>query len=217
MIHSAGDDRGGRNCGRQRVGDREPSHVGRHLLTVDLGHGQLRVRERRDRCRRADQHVGILEEVEKAAVDFTLLDIGPSDVSGGPFQAALGVVDDVRSQLVAMLLQPLAMRPDEVDAAQNLEHVVHRAEIGVAVLRVGEDLPECADPILEDAPDVVVDRGAAEICRDRHAHAAEIDRGKHVWNAQRIVAGERVVLIEIDLRLEQQVHILDAAAHGSVD
>ena len=49
-----------------RVGDGEPAHVGRHLLAVDLLHEELRVRERRHRCCRADQDIDILEEGDEA-------------------------------------------------------------------------------------------------------------------------------------------------------
>ena len=116
-----------------------------------------------------------------------------------------------------MLFQPLAMGADEIDAAQCLEHVVHGAEIGIAILRIGEDMTEARHAVGEHAPDVVVDRRAAEICRNCDADICEIDLRQHVRDVQGVIAGEQVALVDVDLRLEQQMRVGDGAAHRSID
>ena len=124
MVDPARHRRGTRQGHRRRVGDGEPAHVGRHLLAVDLLDEQLSMRERRHRCRRADQHVHVLEESEEALVELGLLDVGPADVAERELQSALGVVDDVAVEQVARFFQALAMRRDELHAAVHLEDVV---------------------------------------------------------------------------------------------
>ena len=62
-----------------------------------------------------------------------------------------------------MLFQPFTMGTDEINAAQNLEDVVNRPEIGVAVLGLRKDVPERADFLPEHTADVLVDRRAAEV------------------------------------------------------
>src|SRR5690606_19951552 len=121
------------------------------------------------------------------------------------------------TEQIAMLLKSLAMSAYEIDAAQNLEYVVHGAKVRISLLGLREHVPERMDTFLENAADVLVDRRAAKVCRNRDTHTAEICLREHIGNAQGIIAGERVALVEIDLRLQQQMQVRYRTAHRTID
>src|SRR5690606_26064653 len=160
---------GQRGC--KCVGECEPAHISRHLLAVDRLDGELRMRERRNRSRRADQHVALVEELEVAVVDLGLLDIGPRNIAERVLQTALSVVDDIGTEQIAMLLETLTMRADEYDTTKDLESLVYVGEVGMTIARLGKDRAECARALLEDRGDIGIDWAAAEIgrasCRGR--------------------------------------------------
>jgi hypothetical protein len=217
MVEAAGDGGSAGERHGRRVGDGEPAHVGRHLLAVDLLDEQLRVRKRRHRGRRADQHVHLVEEGDEAARQPGLLHLRARDVAKGVGEPALGVVDDVAIEQVARFLQPLAVRGDEMHAAQHFEHVVHAAEVRRAVLHFLERRAEGGDPRTEHVGNVAIDRRAAEIGRHRGSDLAEVDGAKLGGDAPGVVGGERVALVDADLGAQQQMGVGNRAAHRSRD
>jgi hypothetical protein len=171
------------------------------------------MRERRHRGGRADQHVAVVEEGEEALVDLGLLDVGPGDVGERVLEAALGIVDDVLVEQVAMLFEPLAVLGHEDEAAHDLEHVVHVCEVGMRVRRFGEDRLEGPRALVEHRRDVGIDRAAAEIGREGSADRAQVHIAEALGDVLAVGTGKRIDLVAVCHRAKLQVQVRDRSAH----
>src|SRR5690606_26703857 len=98
-----------------------------------------------------------------------------------------------------------------------LESLVHVGEVGMTIARLGKDRAERAYALVENRGDIGIDRAAAEIDGESRADRAEIDVAEHLGQSLAVVASEGIDLIAVDVRLEQEMKILDRAAHGTGD
>src|SRR5688572_12441897 len=126
--------------------------------------------------------------------------MGPGDIAEGILEPTLGVVDDVAAEIVAALLQTLAMRGDEIHATQNLERLVHAGHVRIAVDGLAEYAAERGRARLEHLGDAPIDRCAAKVRRERRADRAQIHVTEFRRKGQAVVAGEWVALVDVSLR-----------------
>ncbi len=171
------------------------------------------MRERADRCRRADENVGIVEEGTEFCIEFCLRLMRPGNVRQGIAQSPLRIVDDIRSELVATVFQLLLVRGDELNRPQDFKRLVHVRKIRIAMLHVGEYGTEARDLCLEHFPNVIVDRRTTEVCRNGNLERPEVGSCQRIRNSQQIITREGIILVQIKLGQQQQVSILHAARH----
>jgi hypothetical protein len=103
------------------------------LSPLNFFHEQACVWEGWNRGRRADQDVHDFKEGEETFVEFCLFDVRAAHIRQCQLEPAFGVGDDMAVQQRARVLQAGAVGGNKVDAALDLENVVHVAEIGCAL------------------------------------------------------------------------------------
>ena len=190
------------------------AHVIVELLSADRrGVSQIDVKSRGQRARRHQQIVSA-EELDHPPIERGALALGAGNVGRRLGKTALGVPDDVGLQLVAVAPELQLAVDDEVLAAQDMERLVRRADIGRGFLDDASQLLEAPRCLGADLAHLAIDRHAAVIVGGERDALGSDGLGQAVAEGDcRRVEGQRVVRAEARHRVEEQRQVGDAARH----
>ena len=148
----------------------------------------------------------------KSFAERDLLSLRSIEIVLRELQTSLGVIDHVAVKESARPLQSLPVSGDIVDPAQDLENLVHVAEVGSPLLYLAEYVPKERHAPGKYSSDVVFNRCAAEISRNGNPQLAEIGTPQLGRNTP-MVAGVLVA----ELGAQQKMSIRHRAGHWTGD